>query len=73
MGNQSQVRKYFGQRATDYRLSSTHGDPVDLERMINLIKPAPGATALDVATGGGHTAIALAKCVNQVLATISFQ
>ena len=31
MGNLSQVRKNFGQKATDYRLSSTHGDPVDLE------------------------------------------
>lgn len=67
MGNQNQVRKNFGQRAADYRLSSTHGDLADLERMINLIKPAPGATALDVATGGGHTAIALAKAAAKQL------
>ncbi len=68
MGNQNQVKNNFGQRASDYRLSSTHGDPVDLERMINLVKPYPQAIALDVATGGGHTAIALAKCVNKVVA-----
>lgn len=36
--------------------------------MINLIKPSSDASVLDVATGGGHTAIALAKCVNQVVA-----
>ena len=39
MGNQNEVRKNFGQRASEYRLSSTHGNPEDLERMINLIKP----------------------------------
>lgn len=68
MSNQNEVRKNFGQRASDYRLSSTHGNPTDLERMINLIKPRSDASALDVATGGGHTAIALAKCANQVVA-----
>jgi len=68
MGNQNEVRKNFGQRASEYRLSSTHGNPAELERMINLIKPSSDASVLDVATGGGHTAIALAKCVNQVVA-----
>ena len=71
MGNQNEVRKNFGQRASEYRLSSTHGNPADLERMINLIKPSPDASALDVATGGGHTAIALAKYVNQVVVDIT--
>ena len=68
MGNQNEVRKNFGRRASDYRLSSTHGNRADLERMINLIKPFSDASALDIATGGGHTAIALTKCVNQVVA-----
>lgn len=53
---------------TDYRCSSTHGNPVDLERMINRINPSSGAIASDVATGGGHTALALAKCVKDVVA-----
>ncbi len=68
MGNQNEVRKNFGQRAAEYRLSSTHGNPLALKRMVNLIKPSSDAFALDVATGGGHTAIALAKCVKQVVA-----
>lgn len=68
MGNQSEVRKNFGQRAPDYRFSSTHGDPADLARMIDLIVPSSDAMVLDVATGGGHTAIALAGYVNRVVA-----
>lgn len=68
MGNQDRIRENFGQRAADYRLSSTHGNPVDLERMLHLLQPHPGDIALDVATGGGHTAIALAKYVKQVVA-----
>ncbi len=68
MGNQDEVRKNFGQKASEYRLSSTHNNPTDLERMINLLNLSPEATALDVATGGGHTAIALAKRVKQVTA-----
>ncbi|WP_407308989.1 class I SAM-dependent methyltransferase [Desulfosporosinus sp. SB140] len=68
MNNYNEILKNFGQRALDYRLSSTHGNPVDLERMINLLKPTLDTTALDVATGGGHTALALAKFVNNVMA-----
>ena len=68
MGNQSEIRKNFGPRASDYKRSSTHSDPADLVRMINLIIPSSDATVLDVATGGGHTAIALAGYVNRVVA-----
>ncbi|MDQ7093494.1 methyltransferase domain-containing protein [Desulfosporosinus sp. PR] len=68
MNNHSEILKNFGPRASDYRLSSTHGNPVDLERMIQLLKPTSDAVALDVATGGGHTALALAKYVNKVVA-----
>jgi ubiquinone/menaquinone biosynthesis C-methylase UbiE len=68
MGNQNEVRKNFGQRASEYRLSTTHGNPVDLERMVNLIKPSSDDLALDVATGGGHTAVSLAKYVKHVVA-----
>jgi ubiquinone/menaquinone biosynthesis C-methylase UbiE len=68
MGNQSEVQKNFGRRASAYRYSSTHGDPVDLQRMIGLLNPSPEAIALDVATGGGHTAIALAGYVKKVVA-----
>lgn len=68
MVNQNRIRENFGQRAANYRLSSTHGNPIDLERMINLLQPHLDDIALDVATGGGHTAIALANQVKQVVA-----
>ena len=66
--NQNEVRKNFGKRASAYRYSSTHGNPEDLQRMIKLLNPAPDAVALDVATGGGHTAIILAGHVRKVVA-----
>ena len=68
MGNQSEIKKNFGKRAAKYRKSATHGNPDDLLRMIKLLKPQPDAIALDVATGGGHTAVALAKHVQTVIA-----
>lgn len=68
MGNQSEVQKNFGRRASAYRYSSTHGNPEDLQRMIGLLNPSSNAAALDVATGGGHTAIALAGHTKKVVA-----
>jgi len=68
LGNQSEIKKNFGKRAAKYRKSATHGNPDDLLRMIKLLKPQPDAIALDVATGGGHTAVALAKHVQTVIA-----
>ena len=66
--NRNEVRKNFGRRAANYRLSATHGNKEDLERMISLLNPAPAAAALDVATGGGHTAAALSRYVRKVTA-----
>ncbi|AFM41219.1 methylase involved in ubiquinone/menaquinone biosynthesis [Desulfosporosinus acidiphilus SJ4] len=68
MDHQQKIQQNFGQRAKEYRLSSTHGNPEDLERMIKLVNPTSEAKALDVATGGGHTAIALANYVKDVIA-----
>ena len=68
MGNQSEVQKNFGKRASAYRYSSTHGNPGDLQRMIGLLNPSLEAVALDVATGGGHTALTLAGHVRKVVA-----
>lgn len=68
MGNQSEVQRNFGKRASNYRYSSVHGNPADLNRMISLLNPSPEATALDVATGGGHTALKLADYTRRVVA-----
>ncbi len=38
------------------RESPTHKAGPDLNRVVELCEPAPGVTAIDVATGGGHVA-----------------
>ncbi|MHB8604521.1 MAG: class I SAM-dependent methyltransferase [Thermoplasmatota archaeon] len=71
-------RTFFAPRAEAYRASATHANPADLDRMVALLStrggaraptPLTGARALDVATGGGHTANALAAAGCRVVAT----
>jgi SAM-dependent methyltransferase len=57
----------FGKRAASYTTSESHTDPHVLSRVVRLAAPRPGSTALDVATGTGHTAFALAPHVNLVV------
>jgi len=59
--NQSAIKNNFGSKAINYRLSSTHSNLIDLERMIDFLKPKPDDMVLDVATGAGHTAVAFAR------------
>jgi ubiquinone/menaquinone biosynthesis C-methylase UbiE len=61
-------RTSFGRHADEYVLSDSHAGGDDLERLVALAAPAPHWTALDVATGGGHTAIALAPHVARMVA-----
>jgi len=53
-------RERFGARAAAYRASPVHGGGEDLDRLIALTAPAAGIRALDIATGAGHVAVALA-------------
>jgi ubiquinone/menaquinone biosynthesis C-methylase UbiE len=46
----------WSDRADAYRTSATHRAGADLDLLVELAEPAPGVTALDVATGGGHVA-----------------
>ena len=50
MENQSAIKNNFGSKAINYRLSSTHSNLIDLERMIDFLKPKPDDMVLDVAT-----------------------
>jgi len=43
-------------RAEAYRTSAIHASGDDLDLVVEWCEPAPGVTALDVATGGGHVA-----------------
>lgn len=50
------MKNVWDERAEAYRTSVTHATDADLDLVVALCKPAPGRTALDVATGGGHVA-----------------
>ena len=54
-------RERFAPRADGYRESAPHAGGRDLELLLEWLSPAPGESALDVATGGGHVALALAR------------
>jgi len=51
----------FGERADQYGKSHILADVTDVEKAINSLRFRPGTLALDIATGGGHTAIYLAQ------------
>jgi ubiquinone/menaquinone biosynthesis C-methylase UbiE len=64
------ARQNFGQRAAFYATSASHTDPQVLARVLELACPDPAtpvASALDVATGTGHTAFALAARASAVI------
>jgi SAM-dependent methyltransferase len=62
------VRTTFGPAAAAYTVSAGHADAASLARLVGYASPAPGDVALDVATGAGHTALALAPHVRSVVA-----
>ena len=59
----------FGRFAQTYVQSSGHAKGYELDRLLELAAPQPGWLALDVATGGGHTALKLAPHVARVVAS----
>lgn len=63
------ARETFGERAAMYTTSAAHTDPQVLARVVELCAPRADWTALDVATGTGHTAFALASHVARVVGT----
>lgn len=62
------VSAQFGAAASAYSTSLVHSDPSALGRIIELADPKPADLALDIATGAGHTALALAPHVAEVVA-----
>ncbi len=67
--SQDLVRSQFGPRAEQYVESPDHAQGESLDRMLELVRPKRSWRALDIATGGGHTALALAPHVREVVAT----
>src|SRR6266566_4528813 len=65
----AQVQDYFARNAEGYVASFSHRAGNDLERLIELGEWDSQQHALDIATGGGHTALAVAPHVAQVTVT----
>lgn len=65
----ARIRRQFGPSAAGYRSSASHARGRSLARLLALIQPGPQWRALDVATGAGHTAAALAPRVGGVIAS----
>lgn len=61
------IKENFGKRAEKYKESTTHGNSVDLQRMADMLGNDI-EMALDVATGGGHTAVKMAEYAKKVTA-----
>jgi ubiquinone/menaquinone biosynthesis C-methylase UbiE len=62
-------RRQFGAHAERYVSSRDHQTGESLDRLLVLVEPRPEWRALDIATGGGHTALALAARVREVVAS----
>lgn len=62
------VEEQFGRTAKAYVTSESHARGSDLELLLADAGKLKGIRALDVATGGGHTAIALARAGAEVTA-----
>lgn len=63
------AREQFGPVAEAYVHSRTHAQGDDLERLVALSGATAGDRVLDIATGGGHTALAMARVAGSVTAT----
>lgn len=61
------AKRIFAERAPFYTTSKVHTDPSALAGLVALAAPRPEWAALDVATGTGHTALALAPHVGSVV------
>lgn len=63
------VQQQFGPNAANYVVSTVHAKGASLQRLIEIVSPQPDWVALDIATGGGHTALAFAPHVSHVTAS----
>ncbi len=66
------VKRQFGAHAQNYVSSTDHSKGESLDRMVEIAlnsRLRPDWRALDIATGGGHTALAIAPSVREVVAT----
>ena len=60
------VERFFGAHAQEYSKSRSHAHGIDLASLLAALDPKPSDAALDVATGTGFTAFAIAPLVRRV-------
>ena len=63
LDSKSLSQERYSRLAERYVHSDTHAKGEDLERLFAIGAPQPNWCALDIATGGGHTALKFAPCV----------
>ena len=59
----------FGQHAQAYVTSKPHAQGSDLDRLLKIAQPEVSWVVLDIATGGGHTALKFSPHVAHVTVT----
>jgi len=69
MNSKEISQKRFSRFAREYVTSQSHALDNDLDRLVELAQPQPSWLVLDIATGGGHTALKFAPHVTKVIAT----
>lgn len=69
MPTKEDVSKQFGRNAKAYAESKVHASGSDLQLVLKLLAPRSDMRVLDVATGAGHTAFAVAPYVSEVVAS----
>ncbi len=67
-GSKALSQKRFNRFATRYVTCGTHAQGPELDRLFEIVSPHPDWVVLDVATGGGHTALRFAPLVEWVVA-----
>jgi ubiquinone/menaquinone biosynthesis C-methylase UbiE len=67
-GHEELAQIQFGRSATEYATSSVHAHGASLGRLLEAAHPQAAWQVLDVATGGGHTALAFAPHVSHIVA-----
>lgn len=65
---QQHVQSQFANVAANYRTSTVHSAGVDLQQMLEHARISPDSLVLDAGCGAGHTAMAFAPHVQQVIA-----
>ncbi len=65
----NRVREQFGKTAQAYVQAAHFAGGKDLEEAVRLLQPSQDDNMLDVACGGGHTALYFAPLVRQVVAS----